>query len=677
MGAKENYQPDHRLRAAYVSATRLNSDGMDALCPSYLQLTEVGQRYCKETLIGEGGVKQVFRAFDNYTKRWVALARLRADRGPEFYDFFVHEAWLTSSLQHPNIINVHDVGIDEDERPFFTMDLRRKGTLADLMSREEPVELKDLLSIFLKICDAISYSHSRNIIHLDLKPENIQTAAYGEVMICDWGLGKIIGEEDLLCEDFEQIPELRDNVTLFREIKGTPGYMAPEQIRANEWKGRRTDIFSLGCILHTILTGEPPFTGSRDEILAKTLNGEIALFEKEEYSQQVPESLKAVVKKALASELDGRYSNAIEMKEDVRRFIHGFATQAENPNFFRETRFFIARNRLRVLSGCLGLVLLSVFGTLGIQKINRANGIALAERNRSEKLRQEASRTTASHDDELSRIEREKKEVVRVYSEAGKTLKAIAFFHQPRKTVDESYKIARESLAFDPHSRRALVELFYLNLITLNLEGVHEQPPPSDTLRYYFVKLADAFPGFDYGSDRRPKVKALSNFFEASKETLPGRFGFLERVLCYDSASRSDKSRYHLVVASYLRYLNVHDEEIVLEPVQAGASYRLQAEGPLKLISGGGGSLRCVLNYLPIKNLVLEVSQEFRFSELYGLEVRTLDLTGCPDLVLNRPVHLPNITTIKVREGQIDPEALKSLIRTVGDFEVITSPKGD
>ena len=148
-------------------------------------------------------------------------------------------------------------------------------------------------------------------------------------------------------------------------------------------------------------------------------------------------------------------------------------------------------------------------------------------------------------------------------------------------------------------------------------------------------------------------------------------------MLCYDSASRSDKSRYHLVVASYLRYLNVHEEEIVLEPVQAGASYRLQAEGPLKLISGKGGSLRCVLNYLPMRKLVLEVNQEFRFFELYGLEVNTLDLTGCPNLLLTRPVHLPNITTIKVREGQVDPEALKSLVRTVGDFDVITVSEGD
>ena len=674
---RDSYEPDHRLRGAYTDATCLTPDGMDALCPSYLQLTEIEQRYCKETLIGEGGVKQVFRAFDNYTKRWVALARLRTDRGADFYDFFVHEAWLTSSLQHPNIINVYDVGIDENERPFFTMDLRRKGNLADLMSRKEPVKLKDLLSIFLKICDAISYSHSRNIIHLDLKPENIQTAAYGEVLICDWGLGKIIGEEDLLCEDFEVIPELRDNVTLFREIKGTPGYMAPEQIRANERKGRRTDIFSLGCILHTMLVGEPPFTGNREEVLAKTLSGEIGLFEKEEFAQRVPESLKAVVRKALAGKLEDRYTNAIEMKEDVRRFLHGYTTQAENSNFFRETLFFIARNRLPVLLSCLGLVLFSVLGTLGIQKIKRANRTAVAERAKHERLRHEVSQTTAQYDDELSRINEEKKEVVRVYSEAGQTLQAIAFFHQPRKTVDGAYEIARESLAFDPHSRRALVELFYLNLITLNFKGVHEQPPPSDTLRYYFIKLPDTFPDFDYGSVRRPEVDALSDFFESAKETLPGRFGFLERMLCYDSASRSNKSRYHLVVASYLRYLNVHEEEIVLEPVQAGASYRLQAEGPLKLISGKGGSLRCVLNYLPMRNLVLEVNQEFRFFELYGLEVNTLDLTGCPNLLLTRPVHLPNITTIKVREGQVESKALKSLVRTVGDFDVIMVPEGD
>ena len=671
---KDTYEPDYRLRQAYKDATQLTRSGLDSLCSSYLTLANTDQRYCKETLIGEGGMKEVYRAFDNSTKRWVALARLRPDRGQEFYDRFIHEAWLTSSLQHPNIANVLDIGVEDNGRPFFTMGLKGSGSLAQLLSTKTQHDIRDLLSIFMKVCDAVSYAHSRGVIHLDLKPENIQTAEYGEVLVSDWGLGKYTTEENLPEGDSETIPEVRDNVTLFREIKGTPGYMAPEQFRSDGLKDHRTDIFSLGCILHAILTGEPPYKMGKNEAQIKSFDCELALFRNENYAQRSPDSLKAIVRKSLAIDPDARYASATEVKMDVLRFLRGFTTEAENPNFFRETTAFISRNRSPVLASSLALIAFTVLGTLGIQKINHANQIAQSERTRNASLRNKVSQTTAIYDREFSRIEREKKALVKAYSESGKTLAAVAFFDQPRKTVDEAYKIARESLAYDPKSRRALVELFYLNLITLNFHGVHQQPPPSDTLRYQYIKLANAFPEFDYDGERRPSIEMLRTFFETAITIYPGRIGFLERLLCYDSASRPDRKNYHLVVDAFLHYLNPSEANVTLKKERGYPTYRLESEGQLKLITDNEGSQKCVLRYLQIRELLVVTSGEFNLSELDYLEIRTLDLTGCESLVIERHLKLPNITKIRVREGQIDKASLKQQIQTINDFEFIVEP---
>ena len=668
---EETYQPDYRLNDVYEDATQLTRSGLDSLCSSYLQLTEADQRYCDETLIGEGGMKKVYRAFDNSTKRWVALARLREDRGPEFYDRFIHEAWLTSSLQHPNIANVLDIGVEEDGRPFFTMGLKASGSLAELISSKPQIDLRDLLSIFVKVCDAVSYAHSRGIVHLDLKPENIQTAEYGEVLVSDWGLGKYVSEENLPDEDIEIIPEVRDNVTLFREIKGTPGYMAPEQMRSDALKDHRTDIFSLGCILHTIVTGTPPYTMTEVEAQTKNFDFDMALFIKAEDALLIPESLKAIVRKSLAIEPEARYANVTEIRKDTLRFLRGFTTEAENPNFFHETAAFIARNRNQVLASSLGLIVFTVLGTLGIQKIDYANSIAETERIRRTSLQNKAFQTAARYDENFSRVEREKEEAVKAYSESGKTLTTVAFFDRPIKTVEEAYKIARESLAFDPESRRARVELFYLNLITLNFKGVHEQPPPSDTLRYYYVKLADAFPEFDFDSERRPSVEELCLFLETARGISPKRPGFLERLLCYDHAAREDRDGYHLVVAAFVRYLNSIDTQVAIKKESGFPQYYLQSESQLRLLTDAEGSQKCVLRYLPIRDLAVMTSGEFDLSELNQLELKTLDLSGCKRLVVRKPLSFPNVTEIRVGEGQVDEVQLKQSVRTIHDFEVI------
>lgn len=340
------YAPDHRLTPAYAEATQLDEQGLEALCPSYIELAETNARYRDGVMLGQSAVKDVHRTYDSRTKRWIAMARLQQDRGPYYYDLFVHEAWLTSSLQHPNIIEVHDVGVDDLGRPFFTMDLKGNTTLADMATEPQRSDLRGLLEIFIKVCHAVAYAHSCEVIHLDLKPENIQTDAFGEVIVCDWGLGKSIGQT----EDGEnEIPEaLRgfDNITLHSQIKGTPGYMAPEQAEPGLPKDHRTDIYALGCLLHLILTGQPVFVGTSEAILESTLRSDVTPPRLHFPSRWIPASLEAVVMKTIARNPDECCSSVLALKGEIHSFLGGYSTLAEKPGFFREARLFLARNRL-------------------------------------------------------------------------------------------------------------------------------------------------------------------------------------------------------------------------------------------------------------------------------------------------------------------------------------------
>ena len=240
------------LDQIYYAAADSQDTQSSVLTPSYTDLKKSMSfdQFSPPVLIGKGAVKEVFRAFDRRIMRDVAIARPLDSLPPEFYELFVYEAKLNASLSHPNIIKIYSLDLDEDLRPFFTMDLKSNKTLKDFIDTEPSFSSR--INVFLKICDAISYAHSKSIIHLDLKPENVQCDEHGEVLVCDWGLSKLI--DDTECHNFDLHASLFENqsTTLYGEIKGTPGYMAPEQIIPGALKDQRTDLYALGCLLYFI-----------------------------------------------------------------------------------------------------------------------------------------------------------------------------------------------------------------------------------------------------------------------------------------------------------------------------------------------------------------------------------------------------------------------------------------
>lgn len=324
-------------------------------------------RYQRKDAVGSGGMKVVYRVHDKATGRDMAMAMLHEHLPPEIEEAFILEAKLTSHLEHPNIIAIHDIGYEENERPYYIMDLKIGDSLEDLCQRqktggEHKVSITELLNIFLKICDAMSYAHSKAILHLDLKPDNIQIGHYGEVLVCDWGLGKVTGNPSTTDIDALSLnPDFINNVTLTGHIKGTPGYMAPEQVMMDGDKSPATDIYALGAILHRFLTHEPPITGELMEILEKTKQGKIPPPHQAFPHRRIPQRLSQVISKALALKPEDRYASVDELKNDVYNYMMGYSTLVEDASWWTEFKLFIRRNLLvssiTGMSSLLGAIL--------------------------------------------------------------------------------------------------------------------------------------------------------------------------------------------------------------------------------------------------------------------------------------------------------------------------------
>ena len=314
------------------------------------------------------------------------MAQLKNLSERKDYEHFLSEAFLTATLEHPNIIPLYDTGLNDKLEPYFTMKLIEGKNLKEHISQAkneslEAYTIQDLLDLFLKVCDAIAFAHSKNIIHLDIKPENIRLGHYGEVLVCDWGIAKII-EDDNYSHDsrIDLDPNIINDHTLDGTIKGTIGYMAPEQIDTSlASKNKQTDIYQLGGILYSLLTLKKPLTGATlEEAMNKTISGDImpATQVKNPYFK-IPEALNAVAMKALSTEQHLRYSSVPELREDILQWREGFATSAENASFLRS--FFLLLKRHRVIASLLFIFLL--LSTLFIYEIryNELQAIQNAE----------------------------------------------------------------------------------------------------------------------------------------------------------------------------------------------------------------------------------------------------------------------------------------------------------
>lgn len=342
---------------------RNGADAVTEKIPSQKSLFSAPEKYRAHNILGAGGMKVVIQSDDINACREVAMA-ISKDATPESYERFLNEARITASLEHPNIVPVHEIGTSRTGAPYFTMKLVHGCTLEHILKKlkerdpeyERKYPLRTLLEIFLKVCDGIAFAHSRGIIHLDLKPDNIQVGDYGEVLVLDWGLAKKIDEEQTDGDEAPEIPLLKiSRMTMDGIIKGTPEYMAPEQAAGrNSRRGRRTDIYSLGAILYSMLTLDRPFSGGNtQEIIRNVLEGNIIPPHRlAADGRHIPQALEFVIYKAMERSPSRRYASVADLKADVVSYMNGYATVAEDAGFFTNLLLWLKRKKVQIYVVC-------------------------------------------------------------------------------------------------------------------------------------------------------------------------------------------------------------------------------------------------------------------------------------------------------------------------------------
>lgn len=269
-----------------------------------------GTRYRAVNFVARGGMGTVWLAEDTVLERKVALKILAPENSSaDLASRLLREAVVLAQLEHPGIVPVHDAGTLRDGRTFYSMKYVEGHTLDQYVT---PITLRERLQLLQRIAEPLAFAHSRGIIHRDLKPGNIMIGAFGEVLILDWGLAKITGNmRDVakvnLTEAAGSKPEPPS--TGHGSILGTPGYMAPEQIRGElESIDERTDVFALGAVLEFMLGGATAESSAESRALA------------------------AICHKAMAGDKGARYGSVSKMASDVGRYLAGLPVSA-----YRET----------------------------------------------------------------------------------------------------------------------------------------------------------------------------------------------------------------------------------------------------------------------------------------------------------------------------------------------------
>ena len=326
------------------------------------------ETYRRENCFAVGGQAEIFKGEDINLRRQVAIKSLRReliDR-PDARAAFINEARITAQLDHPGIVPIYSINTDKENGLHLTMKIIRGSSLKARLSAirrdyeqdrippaSEPSRLAARLEIALKICEALEYAHSRNVMHCDIKPENVMLGEAGEIYLMDWGLARLIREPDFDPDKWEA-PQ---------QIAGTPRYLSPEAA-AGLYCDHRADIYSLGLILYELVFLAPAFDGTDYTLLLKKIRHGRMRPLRHRFRRPVSPDLKAVVLKAIAPRREERYSRVADLAADLRHYLRGEAVSARPESWFGTLSRWCMRRRQLMLALVLGGLMLGMIGTL-------------------------------------------------------------------------------------------------------------------------------------------------------------------------------------------------------------------------------------------------------------------------------------------------------------------------
>jgi predicted Ser/Thr protein kinase len=345
----EEFQRGVREKSARENIVKFLSDSaLDRLRDTSNVPNLEGTRYALTERLARGGMGVVYAAHDEKLNRRVALKVLDVpDQSGHLARRLLREAQILARLEHPGIVPVHDAGTMQDGRVFYTMKFVEGHRLDKHIESVESVS--DRLRLFLRVCDAVAFAHAHGVLHRDLKPANVMVGPFGEVLVLDWGLAKILPESagaggDADSEDATTDGDTDTRVTFgtprfgdttaHGAVMGTPGYMSPEQERGeNQLVNERSDIFALGALLRFVMcsasSSDASPTRARSEIPDK--------------------SLAAICAKAAATKPEDRYATVVQLAEDVSRYLDGLPVSARKENFLDRAQRFYRHHSVAIL----------------------------------------------------------------------------------------------------------------------------------------------------------------------------------------------------------------------------------------------------------------------------------------------------------------------------------------
>lgn len=325
---------------------------------------------------------------DPLLQRQIAYKQLREPRDAPANTRarFLNEVKITAQLEHPYIVPIYCLEMTP-EGPAYTMKRVMGKTLKDALetlktpgpqaSAHLAAQWPELLSCFLKVCDAMAYAHTKGILHRDLKPANIMLGDWGEVYLMDWGIARPFGKS---AEDYAFEAEEK------RQCLGTPRYMSPEQARgANDRLDPRSDVFTLGLILFEILTLKAPYRANTlAELLARVRQGQREALTGL-HGQRIPRPLQRIVQRATALKRAARYAHAQELASDIRRYLNGEAVLASPESPREKVQRWFKRYRTQLFTALCAVVLGSAGFSL-LQLWERQQALHLAQQQEAERL---------------------------------------------------------------------------------------------------------------------------------------------------------------------------------------------------------------------------------------------------------------------------------------------------
>jgi serine/threonine-protein kinase len=351
-------------------------------------------RYQRLRPHAKGGLGEVWVAADRELEREVALKEIQEQHAAQADSRarFLLEARVTGGLEHPGIVPVYGLGHHADGRPYYAMRFVKGDSLRRAIEGfyqtnwqgkpgEKALAFRNLLGRFIDVCDAVEYAHSRGVLHRDLKPGNVMLGKYGETLVVDWGLAKVTGRADVEATEGGLTVSSGDSgLTQAGKALGTPAYMSPEQAAGRlDELGPRSDVYSLGATLYTLLTNQSPVPqGEMGEVLARVERGDFA--PPRQVNKEVPRPLEAVCLKAMARDPAQRYDSPRALAVDLEHWLADEPVRAWREPLPVRARRWMKHNRVLVMAcvsallvGALSLGVATVLLSAKNEELRRAN----------------------------------------------------------------------------------------------------------------------------------------------------------------------------------------------------------------------------------------------------------------------------------------------------------------